>query len=366
MQSSSDLREHQRRTGAVFAAGPGTSAAEQRSPLHFGNPRQEYAAATTGAAVIDWSDRSLLEVSGADRVAFLHNFCTNDVKRLSVGHGCEAFITNVKGRILGYVWIDVGEASIWLDAGPVAPDRLIGHLERYIINEDVTITDRTPEWAQLLVIGPAAAATLTEFATGAKHLSPGGHVETEHGSRRMRVTRRDVGNYPAYVLSAPRASLGELWKKLSDAEAQAAGSVAWSALRIEAGLPVFGVDLTEDNLAQEAARTREAISFTKGCYLGQEPIARIDAIGHVNRELRALRIGGEAVPASGAGVFTDATSGQSLGTVTSAAFSFGSESAVALALLRSSASASGSVVFVEIGASRSPATVFWFADGRRA
>jgi folate-binding protein YgfZ len=138
----------------------------------------------------------------------------------------------------------------------------------------------------------------------------------------------------------------------------------WTALRIEAGLPIYGVDLTDDNLAQEAGRTGTAISFTKGCYLGQEPIARLDAMGHVNRELRSLRLSTSDVPLQGAAVFSDAAGAAPVGTATASAFSFGTNCAVALALLRSSVSAPGTQIFVETGISTVPATVFWFPAQR--
>jgi tRNA-modifying protein YgfZ len=359
MQSPSDLRERQRQAGAVFAAEGPAQVGEPSMPVHFGDPRVEYAAAERESAVFDWTDHALLELSGADRVTFLHNFCTNDIKGLSAGHGCEAFITNVKGRILGHTWIQVGHETIWLDAGPVAADQLLAHLERYIINEDVALADRSSEWGELLVMGPRAEAAILPIAGDAGRLGPLESVEVDCAPGPVRVSRRDVAAQVAYVVCARREALGELWRVLCDSGARPAGSAAWSALRIEAGLPVYGVDLSGENLAQEAGRTSSAISFTKGCYLGQEPIARIDAMGHVNRELRSLRIAGDTIPPAGARIFVGGADSAPVGTVTSAAFSFGTNSAVALALVRSSASTPGNQVFVEIGPSLSPATVFW-------
>jgi folate-binding protein YgfZ len=358
MQSLSALRERQRLAGAVFASDPAHPVCGGL-PLHFGNPREEYAGALSGAALIDWSDHGLIELTGSDRVKFLHSFCTNDVKRLAAGQGCEAFITNVKGRILGHVWIDAGSSSLRLDAGPVSTDRLLAHLKRYVINEDVAITDRTEEWGELLVMGPSAARVISPIIGEVAELGPLEHVEGDGATGPTRVSRRDIGVHTAYVLSAPHAVLAELWETLRKGGARPAGTAVWSGLRIEAGLPIYGLDLTEDNLAQEAGRTRSAISFTKGCYLGQEPIARLDAMGHVNRELRSLRMAGDAVPPAGARVFSDAGGSTAAGSVTSAAFSFGSNSAVAMALVRSSVSAPGTQVFVESGPSLSPATVFW-------
>ncbi|HEV3300888.1 MAG TPA: glycine cleavage T C-terminal barrel domain-containing protein [Planctomycetaceae bacterium] len=358
MQSLSALRERQRLAGAVFASDPAPPT-DAGLPLHFGHPREEYAAALNGGALIDWSDHGVIELIGSDRVKFLHSFCTNDVKRLSAGQGCEAFVTNVKGRILGHVWIEADSSSLRLDVGPVPTERLVAHFERYIINEDVSVADRTQEWGELLVMGPSAARAISPVFGEVAGLGPLVHVEGDRAMGPTRVSRRDIGVQTAYVVSAPRASLGELWEMLRKSGARPAGSTAWSGLRIEAGLPIYGLDLTEDNLAQEAGRTRSAISFTKGCYLGQEPIARLDAMGHVNRELRSLRMTGDAVPPAQARVFSDAEGSTAVGSVTSAAFSFGSNSAIALALVRSSVSAPGTQVFVETGPSLSPASVFW-------
>jgi folate-binding protein YgfZ len=362
-QSPSDLRDRQRQAGAHFDTSEHLSTAGDAPPQHFGSPRDEYVAAVGKAAIFDWTNHALIELTGADRVSFLHNFCTNDVKRLRAGQGCEAMITNVKGRILGHVWIEAGPASLRLDAGPVTTERLMAHLERYIINEDVAVADRTLELGELLVMGPAAADSLSSLAD-VRVLAISEHVDVDSAMGSIGIARRDVGPHPAYVVSAPRASLGQLWEAVSASGASPAGTIAWEALRIEAGLPVYGIDLTDENLAQEAGRTQSAISFNKGCYLGQEPIARLDAMGHVNRELRSLRIESASVPQPGARVFSDADRSTVVGTVTSAAFSFGSECAVALGLVRSSVSAPGTRIFVEIDSAIVPATVFWFPTER--
>ncbi len=359
MPTTSDLRDRQREAGAIFTAVPSNSTDDPGLPLHFGDPREEYAAAVTGAALFDWSDHGLIELTGKDRVTFLHNFCTNDIKRLAVGHACEAFVTNVKGRILGHISIEASDTALRLDAGPGSPERLCAHLERYIINEDVTVADLSTEWGELLVMGPSAASSLSRDFADVTDLKSLQHFEKQSVEGRTRVSRRDVGSQSAYVISALRGELGAIWNQLSRAGVRPAGSAAWSALRIEAGLPIYGIDLTDENLAQEAVRTENAISFTKGCYLGQEPIARIDAMGHVNRELRSLRIGGDSIPSPVARVFSDAAGSAAVGTVTSAAYSFGSNSPVAMALLRSNVSMPGTPVFVEVDGALAPATVFW-------
>ena len=310
-------------------------------PSHFASPESEYAAATTAAAMFDFSGRSLIELTGTDRVRFLHGFCTNDVKRLQPGEGCEAFVTNVKGKVVGHVWIEATPSSIWLSADAGAADRIVSHLSRYIINEDVTVSDRSADWAELLVMGPQAEQQLRPLGVDVTGLSNLGNRALELEGAPARVRRFDVGPHSGYGIALPLNQLANWVARVGAAGSASASTETWNALRIEAGLPVYGVDISDDNLTQEVGRTKTAISFTKGCYLGQEPIARLDAMGHVNRELRSLRLAGEAVPRLGSKIWADAAASQPAGTVTSAAFSWGSRSPVAMGLLRSAVTATG-------------------------
>lgn len=344
----------QKSRGALFADGQ-----QSGSPLHFGSPRDEYLAATTSAALFDFSHHAMIEMTGSDRTKFLHGFCTNDVKRITTGEGCEAFVTNVKGKLLGHIWIVATETSLWLQTLVGSAEPLINHLSRYLINEDVMIADRTSDFAELMVLGPEGANRLARIGTDVSSLANLQGRPMQLFGMAARVRRFDVGEYSGYVFATPRAQIGEFWARLCDAEIRSAGSQVWTALRIEAGLPVYGVDLTDDHLAQEAGRTKTAISFTKGCYLGQEPIARIDAMGHVNRELRSLRLAEESMTAIGAHVFADSNGAHVVGTVTSAAYSHAGRSGVAMAVLRSTAAKVGAAVFVQFGNGTRTATVFW-------
>jgi folate-binding protein YgfZ len=353
-----ELREAQIRSGAVFPPGN----ADSGLPLHFGSPSAEYAAAASTAALFDFSDRTLVELTGADRVRFLHSFCTNDVKRLAAGQGCEAFVPNVKGRVIGHVWIAVVDSALWLDADPGSAEQLVPHLERYVINEDVAIADRSAEWGKLLLTGPETADLLARLGIHVATLANLEHSGCELLGTPARIGRFDVGPHRGYTVVMRRDRLADCWNCLRERGAHPSGSAVWNALRIEAGLPISGVDITGDNLVQEVGRTQTAVSFTKGCYLGQEPIARIDAMGHVNRELRSLRLAGDTVPPIGARAFSDATASHPVGTITSAAFSFASNGPVAMALLRSNASACDTQVFVERNENPVAATIFWFPN----
>ena len=117
---------------------------------------EQYQALTTAAGLADFSGRTQLELTGADRATFLHSFCTNEIRKLPIGQGCEAFITDNKGGILGYVYVFCGPESLVLETTAGQAERLSKHLDRYIIREKVEIHDRSDEWSELLLVGPSS------------------------------------------------------------------------------------------------------------------------------------------------------------------------------------------------------------------
>ncbi|MEX0701659.1 MAG: glycine cleavage T C-terminal barrel domain-containing protein [Planctomycetales bacterium] len=329
-----DWRELQLASGAVFddPAVIVSLAGFAGAPfaLHYGDPRAEYLGARDGAAIFDLSDRTQVEITGRDRVAFLNNFCTNDVKKLEPGQGCEAFVTNVKGRVLAHVFVFVERDAIWLETVAGAAPAIIAHLDKYLISEDVQLHDRTGDWGELFFCGPGS------IERSLRKLAPYSHRIASSGLARSR--RVDLLGIAGFLTSFDKRESGgllreawEVWTRAGGRELRPAGAAAFHAMRIEARLPLVGVDVGEENLAQEVARTDRAVSFTKGCYLGQEPIARLDALGHTNRELRTLRLEGGPVPAAGTPVFGD---GNEIGRITSAARSYADDRPVALAVLR--------------------------------
>src|ERR1700761_8211360 len=116
----------------------------------------EYTALTDGAGIVDFSNRTQIELTGADRAKFLHNLCTNTVRDLPVGKGCEAFLLNVKGHIVSHVFVFICPNSIVLETVPDQAERLIAHLDRYLIREDVQLADRSQEWSEIYLAGPQA------------------------------------------------------------------------------------------------------------------------------------------------------------------------------------------------------------------
>lgn len=338
MTGSNALQQHQLQTGAVSEDPPAAIPAAGRlchPPVaHFGDATTEYKAARETAAIFDLSDRIQIEMSGKDARTFLHNLCSNDIKRLAPGNGCEAFITNVKGRILAHVFAFVTEDAVWIDSPPTDEEALLAHFDRYIFNEDVTLHNRSETYGDLYVSGIGSAPLLTAAGIPADSLAEMQHAMGTLLGLQVVVRRVDLWGCSGFLLSIDRQHLVEAWQHLVAAGIQPAGAQAFHTLRIEAGFPIHGMDVSIDNLAQEAGRTEQAISFTKGCYLGQEPIARIDALGHINRQVTRLRLDTQSSLTSNAPVV--AADGSEVGRITSSMVKPGVQQSVALALLRTS------------------------------
>lgn len=322
------LAEHGARLGDFFG-GP--------AALDFGDTASEYQALVTGVGVVERAAATRIRLTGADRTRLLHNLCTADVNKLPPGHGCEAFVTNVKGHAIGHGIILCGEE--WLDFSTVAgqAETLLPHIDKYIIREDVAVAEITAEVSELLLAGPQAQATLTQVLRASP---PDEMLEFQFVSLdNVPITVGRVDLLPgAYSISCPADRVVDLWQQLVATGATPCGQLAADVLRIEHGYPHFGRDVTEANLPQEVDRNDLAISFTKGCYLGQETIARLDALGHVNKTLVRLRGTGDEVPAPGAELHAGE---KAVGQITSSAWSHGCQAPVALGYVRSGPNSAG-------------------------
>ena len=292
----------------------------------------EHAALTQGAGVA-MLDRTLVAVTGADRAAFLHSFTTNDVKRLAMGSGCEAFITNPQGKTLGHAYLFCEADRLVLDTSAGQADALTGHFGRYIITEEVEFKDESADLCNILVAGARADELLQRVSDAGTPADRLGHVRATIADRPVAIRRVDYAGPNSFFLCVQRASAQAVMQSLQDVGAVACHEAAIEAARIEAGFPLFGRDIGPDNLPQEVGREELAISFTKGCYLGQETVARIDALGHVNRVRVGVIYSGSEPPASGTPLFAGE---QQVGHVTSAAWSPLSKAPVAFAYVRRS------------------------------
>jgi len=324
-----------------------------------GDAHQQYLAARSGAATFVLEQWTQVELGGDDRAKFLHNFCTNDIRGLVPGRGCEALITSVQGKVLAHVFVYAGPTTLRLVGAPGCAGRIIQHLSRYQISEDVTFSDRTPERGLLMVAGPQAAIALFNVGCGAPLTAAGENCRCSTGPFSLDVCRNDFLDLHGYLLSCPAGQTTELAQALDAAGAQRAQSAVFEALRIEDGFPMYGVDITDANLAQEVNRTAQSISFTKGCYLGQEPIARIDAMGHVNQQLRGVRLSEGPVPPAGTEIITTDADPRKIGQVTSAALSFGTNLPVALGYLKRHFDTPGLKVAVVSDGRKSDGELFW-------
>lgn len=319
----------------------------------------DYRAAHEGAAVFDASARGRIAVTGPEAAMFLHNLCTNDIKSLAVDAGCEVFFTNLKARVLahGYSYRLPGDPPCyWLDVAEGLGAAVFQHLNRHWISEQLEMLDRTEETAQLHVVGPAAAALLQSVLGGAvDQLTPLQHQHrTLADIGTVEVFRNDRLALPGFDLVCVRAQSAALTRLLFEGGATLAGAETWELLRVEAGLPRFGFELDENRAVFEVGRTKQAICYTKGCYLGQEPIVMARDRGHVNRTLLGLKLGRNQAAPRGAKIFHNS---QEIGQVTSSVVSPRLGQAVALAYLRRGSQEPGTSVELEIDGERRPAQV---------
>jgi folate-binding protein YgfZ len=287
----------------------------------------DFQAARESAALFDLSDRGKIELAGRDAREFLNNLCTQDVKNLPVGDSREAFLTTTKARVIAHVWILHREPNVlWLDMIAGHADKVMQHLNHYLISEQVELADRTHEVAMLRVVGPKSAEVLSRA--------------TITGSRQHRLLGPD-----GVDIFCPSSDLASIKQRLVDSGAGLGSPTTYNILRIEAGLPEFGIDIDENRLAMEVNRS-QAISYTKGCYLGQETIVMARDRGQANRLLMAVKCGPDwqsGLPA-GTKLFRG---NEEVGQVTSSVFSPRLGQVIALAYLRRGSWDAGTEVVIE-------------------
>jgi folate-binding protein YgfZ len=245
----------------------------------------DYVAVTEGCGLLDRSERGKLALSGSDARAFLHGQVTNDTESLAAGEGCyAAFLTN-KGKMLGDLRVlDTGD-ELLLDTERPALQELFNMIRRYSVGHQVELQKRTLESGLLSLIGPQSDAVAEAAAAAIPGAEDHAHVAATIGATAARLIRTDVG---IDVLCASEELEG-VRVALRQAGAAEIGVDAAECLRVERGRPRYGIDLDETVIPQEAGLNERAVSFRKGCYVGQETVARLYYKGKPNRELRGLR-----------------------------------------------------------------------------
>lgn len=295
------LREVQSASGAVLSEVTYGASSEVSTteilPISFGNDQKTIAAAHTGVALYDCSHWGRIEVSDGDRLRFLHNQSTNDFMTLQPGQGRDTVFVTSTARTLDLVSALATEHSVLLLTSPGSSTRLMKWMDRFIFFADkVKLADLTNSTAAFRLIGPNSTALLNNLGAGDWTERPvGSHESLILGGISVRVAVGSGLALPGYTLITDADQGAKLWTVLAETEAVPLGETAWEQLRIEQGRPVPGQELTDDYNPLEAGLWN-AVSFNKGCYIGQETIARLDAYDGVKQKLWGIRLSAAAEP----------------------------------------------------------------------
>ena len=310
-----------------------------------------YQAARRRAAFVDRSDRGRLVVSGADRATYLQGLLTNDIAALTAGHGHYAAYLTAQGRMIADLFVyELGDIILLTMIGAVK-DTVLGKLAQFIFTEDVTLGDVTDSFAQTAVIGPLAAAAVSAAMSGVSEavltaLPEHGAVRAFFGGAPAIVTRVTDAGEPGFDVFVERVQTHAFRAALRQDGVVTMDAQTAEAIRIEAGVPLFHKDMDEETIPLEAGIESRAISFTKGCYVGQEVIIRVLHRGHgrVARKLVGLVVDGPSAPAPGA---VARIGDREVGIVTSSAQSPALNRPIALAYLQRDFMAPATVVVVD-------------------
>ncbi len=315
-------------------------------PDYFGDAAAEYRNARETVALIDKNYRAYLSFTGPDRVRYLNAILTNNIKDLPAGQGIVSLLLNPQGHILAEIETYGFAERLLCVSYAMIRERLIEWLDKYIIMDDVTLTDETPRYGTLALEGPKAAALVQEVAGAdvTKYEELSSHRRSV-GSIPCLIVKRSPGGVPGAELVVDSDKLADLWQILSDAarwhEGGPMGYAALSALRLAQGVPWFGYDFGEKQIPHEAGLQDSHISYTKGCYTGQEIVERVRSRGQVNRQRVALLFLGDVVPEPGALL---SLAGKEVGFVTRAARTWDLPRILGMAYARKEAIAPGTVL----------------------
>jgi folate-binding protein YgfZ len=288
----------------------------------FGDWQREYWFAHKSVALIDKNYRAYLSFSGPDRVRYVNAILTNNIKDLAPSHGTVSLLLNPQGHILAEIETYALPDSLFSVSYAMIREALIQTLDKYIIMDDVTLTDETPRYGTLALEGPQAARIVRELTgTDLTAFAELVRKETVVGTIPCTIARRSPGEFVGAEFLTERQHLESLWQMLKDKTVAAgggpAGYTALSALRLEQGAPWFSYDFGEKQIPHEAGLEHSHISYTKGCYTGQEIVERVRSRGQVNRRRVSLVFDGP-IPAPDELLTRE---GKEAGNVTRAAFS---------------------------------------------
>ena len=337
----------------------------------FGSVELEYAAIRRGAGLMDRPDRGTLLISGEanQRREFLNRMLTQELKDLAPGLARESFWLNRKGRIEADLFlIELGDRVI-VDVDINQAAAAVRSLSAFIVTEDVQIEDVSSKFHHFAVHGRSAlqaVAAACGISTTQLESQHAASVSIDNAA--ISVARRDQTGEPGFQLIVPIEHAIAVWNILLQAHSlQPLGWHAFNIARIEAGTPLFNIDFGSNNLPHESGVLRQRVSFTKGCYLGQEIVARMENLGQPKRSLVGLRMKDDLLPTAGEQVFElkpDQSMGDEIGVVTSSTLSpMLGAAPIAFAMLKTSHSAEGAMVLVNAEGTQASAVIsplrFW-------
>ncbi len=342
----SPLTLHHRELGATLSP--------DHVPLTYGDTHGEYWALRKAAGIADLSHNGRLILTGKDRATFLNGLVTNDLSQLKIQRGIHSALLNTKARVLADLYVHDLDESLLVETGESHASKVKSLLDQYIITEDVQIRDVSRELLLFTVQGPKAEETMRHvLGLDVRELAQLSFKKLGPSI----IIARDRAESRGYDVILPRDEAEAVWQsfllKGGDLGLRPVGLEALDIVRLEIGLPKYGVDVDENTIVLEAG-FKDAISFTKGCYMGQEVVARATHIGRVNRHLVKLEVEGNTPPGSMAKLGHD---GKEAGHVTSAAFSPGRGKVVGLGYALRDFAVNGSSLTVEVGTGTAAASV---------
>lgn len=317
-----------------------------RLPLRFINFSEEYWAARREMALMDRSYLGRLELKGNDAKDLLDRLSTNKLTDLEDSQGRWTVLTTPKGRIIDRLLVTQSQGRLLVFTSPETPATVSEWLDRYTITEDVSTMDVGAILSMLCLMGPKSVATLSTLAgRDLPSLSPGHNLSISVDGMEPLVVRSDPAGVEGYDLIVPTEQVERLWRLLLALKAVAMGEEAYEALRIEAGIPRYGYELSEDYNPLEAGLVND-INFTKGCYVGQEVVARLNTYMKVQRFLMGLRLTGPLLPLPGTPLISE---GRQVGRLTSTTPSPSQECILAMGYVHRDHAQPGTRVTLECG-----------------
>jgi len=311
------------------------------------NQSDFYHATRHDAAVLKqpWN-RGLIRLSGPERISWLQGMITNDVEKLHPGQGAYAAHLNAQGKLVAQMTVLVDSDAIWLVTEASNVKKLVEVLDRMIVMEDVQCENHSGDFELISLVGPKSGSVLAAWL--GESLNLGAEYDHREYPKCRRIVRDELG----YTVWADSSNAASVFDGIVAAGAASIDEATWNIVRTEAGIPIYGTDIDDTTTLPELGE--KGIRYDKGCYIGQEVVARIKYIGHVNRRFMGFVCDGGNLPAAGSIV---RSGGKDVGYVTSGVVSPSLGKAIALGFVNRLAAISGTPVEIVVGETKLTASV---------